>query len=203
MNTIVRTKRAGRRALAGLALPAMLSLAASGCVKAPGSEVKDRVDAMNRESAPERLVAHARDFASIGDYTRAEQYLNAARERGADERKIILLLLEVCVRDHRYRDALQHGEGFLREHPEDQRTRLVLAALEAAVGYDTQAETELERVLGAEPKNADAHYALAVLYRDGLGSPGRADPHFREYLALRPDGAHAEEARGSLMTVIQ
>ena len=174
-----------------------------GCVKQPGAEMKDRVQTVRRESAPDRLVAHARSFAAIGDYTRAEQYLNAARDGGADEREIIRLLLEVCVRDHRYRDAIQHGEAFLREHPEDQRTRLVLAALESAVGYENQAETELERVLRAQPKNAEAHYALAVLFRDGLGDAGRADEHFRAYLALRPAGSHAEEARGSLLTVIE
>jgi Tfp pilus assembly protein PilF len=181
----------------------LVALVVPACVKTPENEARERMDTVHRESAPDRLVAHARDFASIGDFTRAEQYLNAARDGGADERRIILLLLEVCVRDHRYRDAIQHGEGFLREHPDDQRTRLVLAALEAAVGYQTQAETELERVLGAEPKNAEAQYALAVLYRDGLASPGRADEHFRKYLELRPAGTHAEEARGSLMTVIE
>jgi tetratricopeptide (TPR) repeat protein len=203
MNAIVPVKNGTLRGLAGVFCVLSLALLSTGCVKTEGSEVKDRMEAVKRESAPDRLVAHARDFASIGDYTRAEQYLNAARDGGADERKIILLLLEVCVRDQRYRDAIQHGEGFLREHPDDQRTRLILAALEAAVGYQTEAESELERVLVAQPKNADAHYALAVLYRDGLGSPGRADTQFREYLKLRPDGTHAEEARGSLMTVIE
>jgi thioredoxin-like negative regulator of GroEL len=193
----------GACAASRLLLPLALGLGAIGCVKSPSAELKDRMETVQREREPERLIAHAKDFAVMGDYTRAEQYLNAARDSGADERRIILLLLEACVSDHRYRDAIQHGEGFLRAHPNDQRTRLVLAALEAAVGYETQAEEELERVLSAEPRNADAHYALAVLYRDGLGSPGRADEHFRVYLSLRPDGSHAEEARGSLLTVIE
>ena len=192
--------KAIERSLAPVLVAAALAV---GCVKQPGAEMKERVQTVQRESAPDRLIARARSFAAIGDYTRAEQYLDAARDGGADEREIIRLLLEVCVRDHRYRDAIQHGESFLREHPEDQRTRLVLAALESAVGYETQAETELERVLRVQPRNAEAHYALAVLFRDGLGDRGRADEHFRAYLALLPSGSHAEEARGSLMTVIE
>jgi thioredoxin-like negative regulator of GroEL len=184
-------------------LAAAVCTSAAGCVRAPQTELKEQIDTVRKEREPRRLIEHAEAFAAIGDFTRAEQYLTAAREEGADERRIIRLLLEVCVRDHRYRDAIQHGEGFLREHPNDQHTRLILAALEAAVGCQTQAASELERVLAAEPGNADAHYTFAVLLRDGLGSPGRADPHFREYLKLRPDGSHAEEARGSLLTVIE
>jgi thioredoxin-like negative regulator of GroEL len=184
-------------------LAAGVAVLSVGCFRAPEADVKERMDAVQKEREPERLIEHAKAFAAMGDFTRAEQYLTAAREGGADERRIIRLLVEVCVRDHRYRDAIQHGEGFLRDHPNDQRIRLVLAALESAVGAPTQAAAELERVLVAEPGNADAHYTLAVLLRDDLASPGRADPHFREYLKLRPAGSHAEEARGSLLTVIQ
>ncbi len=174
-----------------------------GCVKAPGAEIKERMQIVEKERTPDRLLERARAFASVGDHTRAEQYLNAARDGGADEKEVVALLLDVCVRDQRYRDAIQYLESYLRRHPGSQRTRFVLATLEAAVGYGTQAEAEVETVVAAQPANAEAHYALAVVLRDDLGNRSRADEHFREYLKLRPAGAHAEEARGSLLTVIE
>jgi hypothetical protein len=50
-----------------------------------------------------------------------------------------------------------------------------------------------------EPSNSNAHYALAVLLRDESADLSTADEHFREYLRLSPAGAHADEARGSLL----
>jgi Tfp pilus assembly protein PilF len=183
--------------------PFLLSLVLVGCVKAPGSELKETMDTVQKERAPERLAAHGRAFASVGDFTRAEQYLVAARDAGADERQVIPILLTVYIRDHRYRDAMQSAEGFLRRHPTERNTRLLLASLEAATGYANAAEGNLEAILASDPANADAHYALAELYQNDLGRPARADEHFREYLRLNPGGPHAEEARGSLLTVIQ
>jgi tetratricopeptide (TPR) repeat protein len=180
-----------------------LAVGIPGCARTTESEVKDAMDAVQRERTPERLVTRAHVFATVGDFTRAEQYLLAAREAGADERAVAPLLLEVYVKDRRYRDAIQCAEGFLQHHPTEQHTRLLLATLEAATGYAARAEANLALVLRGEPKNADAHYALAVLYQHDLGRPARADEHFRAYLQLEPGGLHAEEARGSLLTVVE
>ena len=38
-----------------------------------------------------------------------------------------------------------------------------------------------------------------MLLRDEFHDRAGADKHFREYLRVAPDGAHAEEAKGSLL----
>lgn len=174
-----------------------------GCVKSPAAELKEARAEVEKEQAPERLLLKGNAFARFGDYTRAEQYFAAAKDAGIDERKVAPLLMEIYVRDHRYRDAIQYAEGFLRKHPRERRTRLLLATLEAAIGYSARAETNLETVLAADPDNADAHYAIALLYQNELARPLRADLHFREYLRITPEGPHSEEARGNLLTVVR
>jgi tetratricopeptide (TPR) repeat protein len=151
---------------------------------------------------PAQLVQKARAFASIGDFTRAEQYLRLALDGGADPKEIVPLLVQVCVRDQRYLDAVQHVEGYLKRHPDDRRLRFVLASLEAAVGNSERARTEYEKVLAQDPDNADVRYALAVVLRDSFANLEQADRHFREYLRLRPSGSHAEEARAALLTEV-
>jgi tetratricopeptide (TPR) repeat protein len=50
-----------------------------------------------------------------------------------------------------------------------------------------------------EQLQAQAHYLLAVVARDTENDVVEADRHFREYLRFEPHGAHAEEARASLL----
>ena len=99
----------------------------------------------------------------------------------------------------RYRSAIQHAENQLRKHPDDMRTRYVLGTLYAAVGDERNAHASLEKVVASRPDDPGAHYALAVLARDTESDPVGADLHFREYLRMEPNGAHAEEARASLL----
>src|SRR6185369_4867731 len=132
------------------------------------------------------------------DYTRAEQYLNLATQSGGDASQILPRLIDVCVRDQRYRAALEYAEQHLRRHPRAYRLRYVEATLLRALGDVAKSRQELERVLDASPNYADAHYSLALLLRDELGSYLEADQHFREYLRLAPGGNHAEEAGESL-----
>ena len=184
-------------------LLAVSALALSvGCVRSSGADVGSRLAAVEQASRPEVALDKARAFARIGDFTRAEQYLRLALDGGGDERELTPLLVEACVRDHRYQDAVQHVEHYLRRHPEDSRLRFVLASLEAAIGGHERAQREYEKVLQAEPNNSDAHYALAVLLRDRIANLSAADQHFREYLRLRPGGRHAEEARAALLEVV-
>ncbi|MGC4093342.1 MAG: tetratricopeptide repeat protein [Polyangiaceae bacterium] len=173
-----------------------------GCVKSPGAQLQERLAAVNDARNPQLLLSRAHAFASIADYTRAEQYLRLALEAGAAAAEVTPLLIEVCVRDQRYLDAVQHAEAYLRRHPDDARLRFVLASLEAAVGNSQRARTEYERVLAHDADNADVHYALAVVLRDNFENLAQADRHFREYLRLRPSGSHAEEARAALLEVL-
>jgi tetratricopeptide (TPR) repeat protein len=164
--------------------------------------MRSRAEAIERARDPAEALRKAQAFASVGDLTRAEQYLRLAISGGADEREVTPLLVQVCVRDQRYLDAVQHVEGYLRHHPDDYRLRFVLASLEAAVGNHQRAHDEYEKVLTKEANNAEVHYALAVMLRDNLASFAQADQHFRAYLRLRPSGGHAEEARAALLEVV-
>lgn len=138
-------------------------------------------------------------FAAVGDLTRAEDYLVAAIDQGADTREILPILIDVCVRGGRYRSAIVHAENHLRKHPHDQRTRLVVGTLYAALGETKDARAALEQVVDERPDDAGAHYVLAVLARDNENDVVAADRHFREYLRIEPNGAHADEARASLL----
>jgi Tfp pilus assembly protein PilF len=181
----------------------LTAFGAAGCASTPGDKMRADVAVFQKEQTAEKLFERGKAFAAVGDMTRAEEYLAAAIEAGADDRKVMPLLLRVCAEDHRYRVAITYAEPYLKKHPGDVGTRFVLGTLYAAVGEPAQAKAELERVLAATagrggPGEANAHFALAVVMReqDDLVT---ADKHFREYLRLAPRGDHAEEARASLL----
>jgi uncharacterized protein HemY len=152
-----------------------------------------------KEATTDKLLDRGKAFAALGDSTRAEEYLAAALDQGADPREVLPLLLQVCVQTGRYRSAIQHGENHLRKHPDDVRTRFVVGTLYVALGETKDAKSNLETVVSARHDDAKAHYALAVLARDTENDAVGADLHFREYLRIEPTGAHAEEARASLL----
>jgi predicted Zn-dependent protease len=162
-------------------------------------EVGSRAEAEQHISG---LMQRARQFADAADYTRAEQYLNLATKHGGDPMQVMPLLIDVCVRDQRYRAALQYAQEHLRQHPRSYPLRYIEATLLRALGDVAHSRQELERVLDASPEYADAHYSLALLLRDELGSYLEADRHFREYLRLAPRGQHAEEVGESLLEVM-
>lgn len=148
----------------------------------------------------EQLLEVASLLEQSGDTVRAEQYLRSALKEGADEKTILPRLLRLYVSDGQLRLAIDLAEQSLRQDPADVTLRLFLGALQTAVGADLLAVEQYERVITADPKNAEAHFALATLLHDGTGGRDRADEHFRAYLALAPAGEHAAEARGLLLT---
>lgn len=174
-----------------------------GCgapAQSPQAEsIKADVATYNREHTADKLVDRGKGFAAMGDYLRAEEYLADAMSQGADPKKIMPLLLEVCIREGRYRLAAQYAKDYLVAHPNDVRVRLVLASLYSATADYKLAKSEFERVLYTRPNDAQAHYALAVLLRDAEQDVVGADQHFREYLRLDPKGQHVEEARSSVL----
>jgi len=178
-------------------IPLLLAFCLVACAHAAKEpQAESRSEAEQQVSM---LMERAHEFADAADYTRAEQYLNLAAKNGGDSTQIIPLLIDVCVRDQRYRAALEYAEEHLRRHPRSDRLRYVEATLLKALGDVAKARQELERVLDTDPNFADAHYTIAVLLRDELGSHLDADRHFREYLRLAPRGQHAEEAGESLL----
>lgn len=190
----------GRRGQKELRLASALILVSCiACVKTPEQRVEADLATMQSEHTPAKLLDRGRAFAAIGDLTRAEDYLAAAIDSGADPREAMPILLDVCVRSGRYRSAIQHGENHLRKHPHDLRTRLVVGTLLAAIGEPKEARVQLEKVVATKPDEAQAHYVLAVVARDTENDVVAADKHFREYLRIEPNGSHAEEARASLL----
>src|SRR6059036_1570683 len=55
-----------------------------------------------------------------------------------------------------------------------------------------------EAALDDSPRCAEIHYKLAVLYDDKLNDPVSALHHFKRYLALSPNGPHANEVKNSM-----
>ena len=55
-----------------------------------------------------------------------------------------------------------------------------------------------EAALDDSPRCAEVHYKLALLYDDKLNDPVSALHHFKRYLALTPNGPHANEVKNSM-----
>src|SRR5437870_960462 len=55
-----------------------------------------------------------------------------------------------------------------------------------------------EAALDDSPRCAEIHYKLALLYDDKLNDPVSALHHFKRYLALSPNGPHANEVKKSI-----
>jgi tetratricopeptide (TPR) repeat protein len=156
-----------------------------------------------RESDPKVLFERGQYFARMGDYARGVQYLRAALLQHGDAQIILPLLVTIEIKDQGYRAAAKHLEDRLRTHPSDVRARFVLASLWSALDRPKDAERELLHVLRTAPRHAEATFALAVVYRDGMGNYQKADDYFQGYLALAPEGRHREEALSSRLSGIQ
>jgi len=185
------------------ALVIVAGLSSVGCVHSASTQLQKDVETARAERDPVKLFEYGVSFRQVGDLTRAEQYLNAALEAGADEKKVFPVLLDVCIADRRYRSGVNYTEDYLKKHPMDYRLRFVLATLYSALDEQEHAKSELERVIAADPNVADAHYMLAVLLRDYFAELQGADAQFREYLRLEPHGGHQEEAHGSLLSRVE
>jgi tetratricopeptide (TPR) repeat protein len=184
------------------ALGLAVAIAGTGCSGSRGKDVRDGMQIMQRERVPEKLVERGKAFAAIGDLTRAEQYLSAALDQGADAKEVLPILLQVCIEAERYRVAVVYARDYLARWPEELRLRFVLATLEAAIGEVDAALADLHMVVEKNPDDPDAQFTLAILLRDELHDPAGADEHFRECLRLSPGGPHAGQARASLLKVV-
>ena len=162
-----------------------------------GPDLQAQLSAVRAQVLLSLAVSHARS----GDLLRAEQYLSAARERGHAEATVVYWLVRVCVAASRYQSALGHAANYLRDHPEDWPLRLVVATIHEALGDLALAQSELERIVEAEPALPLPHYRLAMLYRSGYVDQKLARRHLEEYLTLTPKGPHAAEVRSVLREV--
>ncbi len=146
---------------------------------------------------PEELFRRGEALARAQDYVRAEQYFNAAREQGIDDQRVLPQLMSVCVESSRISAAIGYAEPYLDRHPNDFHLRQLVATLYIGLEDYERAERHLREVLRSEPEQASTHYLLAtVALRRNRASD--ADLHFARYIALEPEGEHAEEARHHL-----
>jgi tetratricopeptide (TPR) repeat protein len=182
--------------IAGLACLTM------GC-SSKAQQLRANITEYNAERTPDKLIARAKAFAVVGDTTRAEQYYAAALEVGAPDASVTPQLVEVCIRDGRYRAAIEYAAPYVKRHPADLRMRYVLGTLYQGIGDARSAREQLEAVVGKSPEQPDPHYALGILLRDDVSDLVAADDQFREYLRLAPNGPHADEARASLMRAVR
>lgn len=183
-------------------LASMLVLpTAVGCAPREGTKVKSSRDLMQREQTPDKLFERGKGFFSVGDLTRAEQYLSAAIDAGGDSDKIAPVLLQVYIEGQRFRLAVEFCERTLKKNPKNLKLRFLLGALYNAIGDGVNAREAFDAVVQLDPNHAEAHYALAVILREEHNADS-ADRHFREYLRISPKGPHAAEARGSLLTPV-
>jgi tetratricopeptide (TPR) repeat protein len=162
-----------------------------------GSEPKVAASSANpdtRDAAA--FFADGREAAERGDAIRAEQYLSLALAQGYERSAVIPLLLQVCIAGSHLRAALNHAEPYLRQHPDDQQLRYLVATIHLGLGQREEARTDLEQLLRANPDYSDAHFLLGVLESDDDESEARA--HLLRYLELAPKGEHAPEVRSRL-----
>src|SRR5205809_5062396 len=68
----------------------------------------------------------------------------------------------------------------------------------SAQGDFERAISLYEAALDDRPRCAEIHYKLAVLYDNKLNDPVSALHHFKRYLALSPNGPHANEVKNSV-----
>jgi tetratricopeptide (TPR) repeat protein len=198
-NATGATARWSTRGVLPLAVACAVGLLVAGCAASEATQVKKQAEIVRQEQAWDRLFARGKAFAMVGDLTRAEQYLVAALDNGGNPSVVLPVLMSVLVEGKRYRLAIDLVENHLKTHPDAYRLRFVLGTLYMAVGDTTLARARLEEVAAHLPPEPEAHYALGVLFRDTEKDLLRADKHFRAYLAMKPDGAHVQDARASLL----
>jgi tetratricopeptide (TPR) repeat protein len=191
-----------RRSVTFGAVVAFGAFGLTGCVPRTGDKVSAQIRTIEAEETPQKLLARGRAFASVGDNARAEEYFASALDHGAEPRVALPLLFRACAEERRYRAAIDYAEPHLKKHPDDFHLRFVIASFYATIGENGVARRELESVAKQSPDFAPAHFALGVLLRDEAGDVVSADAQFREYLRLEPRGAHADEARGSLLKLV-
>src|SRR5438876_2341932 len=72
------------------------------------------------------------------------------------------------------------------------------ADTKSANGDFARAINLYEAALDDSPRCAEIHYKLALLYDDKLNDPVSALHHFKRYIALSPNGPHANDVKNSI-----
>lgn len=188
------TRIRARRPIVGI----LLFVCISGC----GAALRPRATDQAERLSVAQLIEVADALAQTGDTVRAQQYLQQALREGAPEHVVVPRLLRAYVADSQYRLAIEQAENYLRRHPGEVAVRVFVASLYSALGAHVRAEQEFRKVLAQAPDDAQTHFALASTLRAAGRDAAQADHHYRAYLALEPEGPHAEEARANLLVEV-
>jgi tetratricopeptide (TPR) repeat protein len=138
--------------------------------------------------------------AQRGDGVRAEQYLSLARERGYPADRVLPVLLKVCLASSRLRAALDYAEPYLRQHPDQDALRFLVANIHVGLGQHDEALSELDRLTNHDPRFDEAYFLRAGLLFEH-DAPAAIEA-LRSYLDLAPRGVHAAEARGRVSDLL-
>ncbi len=91
--------------------------------------------------------------------------------------------------------SLTAYEQALALQPDAAEARYNFALGLKQAGYPADAANELNRVLAAHPEHTNARIALANLYAQQLGQPGKAREHYRQVLERDPRHPQADTIR--------
>ncbi|MFC7684577.1 tetratricopeptide repeat protein [Ureibacillus sp. GCM10028918] len=123
-------------------------------------------------------------------YYNAERYIEAAKlyqkaiEHGIQGADAYYMLAKSFERDEKVKLALPYMQRAAELAPDDLQIRLSFGILLCTLEMFDVAKGELEFVLENDPKNADAHYNLGVLYAVSTEETERARQHLKEAYTL-------------------
>jgi hypothetical protein len=109
---------------------------------------------------------------------------------------VLPLLLDACLKSSHLRAALNHAEPYLRQHPENDALRYLVANIHVSLGQVMLAKRELGLLLQRHLENADAHYLMGII--ESSTDLDLAREHFSAALATTRDEERRIEVRSRL-----
>lgn len=125
-------------------------------------------------------------------YYNGERFIEAAKlyqksiEHGIEGADAYFMLAKSFEREEKHKLALPYMQRAAELAPEDLQIRLSYGILLCSLEMFDVAKGELEFVLEQDPKNADAHYNLGVLYAVATEDTEKAMAHLKEAYTLEP-----------------
>ncbi len=112
--------------------------------------------------------------------------MKSVSDNGKNNRMIAVLLLSCAL-----------GLSAACNRMTTPRSAQVLKEADAkvAAGNFIEAIGLYESILDGSAGSAEVHYRLALLYDDKMNDPLHALHHFKRYLTIAPDGAHAKDVK--------
>jgi tetratricopeptide (TPR) repeat protein len=153
-------------------------------------DVMDRLIAQHGRT-PEALLASAMLALRAEKVDRAREAMDQALDLTPTNDNVALAFIGVLQKQGDTKIATEWLASALKRHPDQHNLRLVYARMLADDKQYDQAYEQFKLIEKAQPKNADATYALGLLELQRQ-NPRRARPYFE---ALSKGGDHADEAR--------